>query len=171
MPVLETHSEHRGHWCGSWNHHEISHLGNEFKQNWKVTSCLTVQFSFPGLPTLVRAAKFCINSSVLQSVNRADTALQDLSRELCTLWISSTWEQPAEGQVGFHLFPSGHPCLLSFQWQVVCVRFQELLTHFMKCGSRKEKLLTKTAFITTLLSHAFLFFLTNYEEQNGLSDL
>lgn len=149
MPVLETHSEHRGHWCGSWNHHEISHLGHEFEQYWKVTSCLTVQFSFwSELPSSVLTPQFC-------GADGADPALQDLSREPCTVLISlrglrrASWAPPLS---------QGQPCLLCFHWQVLRAPSQELLTHFIQCGSRKKKLLTKPAFITTLLSHASLFF-------------
>lgn len=140
MPVLETHSEHKGHWCGSWNHHEISHLGHEFKQNWKLTSCLTVQFSFPGLSALVIVAKFHINSSVLQTL-----LCRTFNVELCTFWSTHQSESSLQkGKLGTASLPWGILAYFPFQWQVVSISFQELLSHFMT-WSKKEKIINKSS--------------------------
>lgn len=113
------------------------------------------------LPNSVLTPQFC-------RAGGAEPALQDLSREPCTVLISLRALRRASWAPRLS---RGQPCLLSFHWQVLCAPSQELLTHFIQCGPRKKKLLTKPAFITTLLSHASLFFLTNYEEQTWLNDL
>lgn len=116
------------------------------------------------LPSFILTPQFC------RPYIRQIPLCRTFNVELCTFWSTHRSDSSLQkGKLGTASLPWGRLIYFPFPWQVVSISFQELLSHYMKCGPRKKKLLTKVALITSLLSHSFHFFLTNYKEQSSLA--